>query len=195
MQQSRLELSITSTTKYADSIPYLAMGNARRLGFSSSADMFTQAFKAYDEEMPSNVLAFHSACNTSVKFLEKFKIRFKNDIFYVLRHPEKETLRLIEEDADASRRRRIFNFDPDTNDPDQISACSYLQGLKPRERTGAAARIIEQYLIMSNNDYYFEQSAMRLFQYLCKNAEFDATGNAQEEIIHLVDLIWRLGQK
>lgn len=190
----RLELSITSLAKFNDNIPYLAMGNARKLGFSSSADMFSRAYQNYDENMPSNVLAIHNASKTCVAFIKKYKIGFRDDILYILRHPVLENLNLIDHDMSANRKRRIFNFDPDTDDPNQIKACEYLHNLKPRERTGAASRIIEQYLIMSGNEYYFDQSAMRLYYYLTQISEFDDIGKANEETSRLTDLIWQMGK-
>ena len=193
MQSSRLELALnTINTKYSDSISLIALGKARRVGFRSSADMFTKAFVSYDENIPSEVIGLISARKTCSHFIERFKIKFKQDIYYVIRHPEQYKNCKIEDSSDT--RRRIILFSNLDSSEEEKKACSFLEAMKPRERASIAAKIIDQHLILTGNEYYFDQTSARLYHYLCENAKFDENGNVQPKLDALIGLIWKYAQ-
>lgn len=192
MDYVKIELPLTEVDEnYSDYITYIALGKARKLGFYNGANLFTQAFKCYDEALPKEYLELQSAKKTSAAFLKTFNIKYKEDMLYIIRHPELYPDNIVET---LDTHRRMLIFDGESKDPAEIAAIKFLEGIQRRERAGIIDKIVTQYFIKSGNNFYFEQKAAKLYYYMCEHAEF-TDGNVQDSIKELIGMIWELGSE
>lgn len=191
MDYVKIELPLTDVDQnYSDNIIYIALGKARRLGYYNGAALFTQAFKNYDENLPEEYTELQSAKKTSAAFLDNYNIKYKEDILYVIRHPELHPKDIIEK---LDTRRRMLIFDGESRDPAEIAAVKYLEGIQRRERAGIIDKIVRQYFVRNGNEFYFKQKAAKLYYYMCEHAEF-TDGNVQDSIKELIEMIWKFGK-
>ncbi len=193
MQPINLELPIRDTANQQEKIVAMSIRLPKRLGFQNAADMLTKSYLSYDETMPAEAMDLFYTKKLCEVFTDIFRIEYKEDISYAVRHPE------LHSDAKADpiseAKRRIIVFDLENNDPDQLAARSFFEGIKPKDRAELFGKMLKQYFTFNNCNYFFEQAAYSLYEYMCSMANFDEDGNAQKEISHLVDIIWQLGKK
>ena len=194
MAVEKLEMFVRNEIgKYSDNIAYMALGKARRLGFECSGDLFAKAYASYNEAIPQSVLFIIAANNLCAHFKDKYHIKFKEDIYYILRHTE--IYRTEEPEHFQDTKRKVVQFFTDPGKEDQTAAFEYLDPYKPRERADIISKIVEQYFIMTSNHFYFDQMSLRLYNYLSESAAFDEDGKISPEIENLVEIIWMLGGK
>ena len=192
MSQINLELPIARVDEtYSNSFTFLAARRAKRLGYKNGAALLAEVYKSFDPEMSSEVLELLSVQRTSCTFIKKYNIRYKEDILFVIRHPEHQK---DEEDIDENNNyRKIIVFDTETWNSDEQAALEFFQGLKRRDRFSVFNNMLNQFCITSDNSYFFNHKATHLFTYLREHIDL-SSNQLPEEIQHYIDMIWMLGR-
>ena len=73
----------------------------------------------------------------------------------------------------------------------QAKAFEWLNSFKPRERIDEALKVVRQYLIKNQDEYYIEQLAL---QYMKNLQEMNRTSKELlDETKRVVDIIWSIG--
>ena len=193
MHSVRVDILISSKDpRQICNLKYITAHKVKKLGFNSSAELLTEAYSHYDPALPYEVLMVHSSYALCSYFVRAYKLTYKEDILYLLRHPEIIPMMVPEEETRETKR-AVVKFSKIDRDEREKSVCDFLLSLKPRERTIAVSNIIEQYLLLNANDFFLKEESNRLMKHLMDISEFDQNGKVQGQAARLIDAIWEIG--
>jgi len=167
---------------YSDNVTLLCFNKSRKYGLGTAADLISAAFENYIEDYPDNfldILTFKMSCKS---FVDQYKLFSKSDIYLFLEHPDY----IKSPDPIVTRpwKRVIFDYE---NNIKHKKAYEWLNEYNPRERIDIALPVIKQYLVLTKNPKYIEQTALRIMVSLEKIHRIDQN----EELVSCIDSIWR----
>lgn len=159
----------------------------RRRGFMRMpcSELIAVAFSKYDESYPDDALFLDAQYNSCRHFVENYNISFKEDIIYLLNHPE--FVKEPEKNPVVTYKKIRFNV----ADALQQKAYEWLNGFKPRERIDEAIKVVRQYLIKNGDEYYIEQMTLQKMRNLRRMN--GPSGSLSDETKHYIDVIWNIG--
>lgn len=170
---------------YSDDVVLLSMSRSRKFKLGTAAEFITTAYNAYDPDYPVEFLDLQEEESTCRRLIEVYKIRHKETIQMYLDHPD--YVKKPEQAEITSWKRIVF----DENSPDQLRAYEWISEFAPRDRVAPTLRILRQYLVLTENKYYYEQRALRLMEAL-----LSLNTGIQEDrkkLQKLIDMIWKIG--
>lgn len=166
---------------YLSKITFLALFRSRSIGYRCAADLFCDAFRAYRDDIADETLRLIEVGNVSRHIINTYEITSIEDLKFLARHPK-----LIVGKIDSPSRNfrtKIFNFVDfdEANSEYKKAAYDYLNKMRPVKRAQQIDRIIEQFLILTNNNYYNEQASVRIMKNVASIADVDENGVISEE--------------
>lgn len=176
------DLIVSYSDEFEDSLIIITLQRSRKLRHCCSAAFFTEAYVSYNPDIPMEFMELISWREVCRKFVKMYSIKFKEDFFYLIRHPE------FTEPPECATKKNTLRFNFDCEIDEQRKACEYLSDIKPRNRIIPVEKMMKQLLIKEQNEFFLNQNAMRLMRKL------QNMNGACEEITdttrQMVDLIW-----
>lgn len=196
MSTINLDIYLDDINKeYLSKLSFAVLFRCRRLGYRNAADFFAVAYSSYNAAVTPAIVEHMRNVQVCRYIVTKFDIKYRDDLVYLIRHPS-----LIKEEPEPARkivRKKVLIFQ-DLEAPDRARekrAFDYLNGLLPRMRAAELDKIIDQYMVLTRNEYYINQASLRLITDLVSLAEIDEKGYVNGLASEIIDSIWETGTK
>lgn len=181
-KQTEIIIANDNSDSEIESLAILMLHKAKRIKKCQRCELFTKAYINYDPTIPRDLLALREMTDICSAFIKIFKIKFKEDILYLVRHPE------LTKKSEKMGERKTIRITFDRSDRERDIACRFLENSKSRARFSVVDEIMHQFFVVSQDQYYLEQSALRLMEHLqntnSNSAEFHPI------VTSMVDVIW-----
>ena len=179
--------------EYLNKLTFLSLFKSRSLGYRCAADLFSEAYRNYDSDICQETLATLQTWLVCNYIIDRYEIAYREDLVYLIRHPS-----LIPNKMDPNQktvRKKVLQFLDLEKEENAFKrdAYNYLDKMRPVKRAAQIDKILEQFLILTENEYYITQAAARLMNDIVKTTKFDETGNVIGINKNLIDTIWRVG--
>ena len=195
MQEKTYEMTFRSLIlSDDDKLVIQTYDNATLCGYASRSKLVARAVSEYDPNYSQELLMLEYSKNLCSYFMHYFNITYKDDIYYVFRHPEAfQGLKVdgyVDDYYESNRKTVRYNISSDN--PEYKKACKLLDDLKPRERAMIVPNILRQFFIRTNNEFFFYLSAAKAYANLQDNF-YDTEGNVSSLAEGFIEIIWSLG--
>lgn len=170
---------------YKYDVALLCLNRRRGYMHMPCADLIAIAYDEFDQTYPENFLMLDAENRACRFFVENYNITFREDIIYLINHPE--YVKEPDRNPEVTYKKIRFNI----ADKLQANAYEWLNEFKPRERIDEALKVVRQYLIKSQDEYFIEQMALQKIMNL---REMNRTSEVLlDDTKHVVDVIWSIG--
>lgn len=180
--------------EYLNKLSFLTLFKSRSLGYRCAADMFSEAFQDFSEDISEESMKALLAFHTCRYIAENYEIQFKEDLLYLIRHPS-----LLKNKVDPCQKPvrkkvlRFFDIEKPGNEHKK-AAYDFLDKLRPVKRASFIDVVMDQFLIRSGNTYYVSQASARMIDDLVNKSQFDEEGNILSPCKEIVETIWCVGK-
>lgn len=193
MDTYKLDIYLNEVNRdFLNKATFATLFRSRKLGFHSAADLFCEAFKEFDDTISSDFISTIEVSLACRKFISQYNISYKNDILFMISHPDMVPVYL--DKGQKTVKKKVFQFF-DIEEPGmeyKLKAFNTLNDIKPIMRAHYIDKVTRQYFVLNENDYYFTQLAARIMNNLLEIAAPNAKGEIEGISKDVIDIVWKL---